>query len=144
MPQFSHSAGGVVLNKHGEVLVVNQRDNTWSLPKGGIKDGEDPRETAIREIAEESGIKELTMIKILKSYSRYAMSNTGREDTDKFKRITMYLFTTEQEELRPMDPRNPEARWVPKQEVAALLSNPKDQDFFEEVMPELNLLLTQR
>ncbi len=141
MPNFSHSAGGVVLNSLGEVLVVNQRNNSWSLPKGKINPGEDPRDAAAREIAEESGITDLTLIKLLKSYSRYALSNTGGNDKQNLKRITMYLFITNELDLHPADPRVPEARWVPKEQVKAMLSHPKDQDFFDDVLPELNLML---
>lgn len=141
MPQFSHSAGGVVLNARGEVLVVQQKDLSWSLPKGRIEPGEDPRDAAIREIAEESGITDLWLVKILKSYTRFGITNTGAEDRDRVRRLTMYLFTTSQEDLRPMDPRIPDARWVQKEQVHLLLSHPKDQEFFHEVIPELNMLL---
>jgi ADP-ribose pyrophosphatase YjhB (NUDIX family) len=139
MPSFSHSAGGVVINSRGEVLIVNQRDASWSLPKGKINPGEDPRDAAMREIIEESGVRDLKLIKFLKSYSRYAMSNTGMEDTKKLKRMTMYLFSSTETELKPMDPRITEARWVPKEEVVNMLSHPKDQDFFESVLPELSV-----
>lgn len=137
MTSFSHSAGGVVLNSRGEVLVVLQRDGSWSLPKGGIKDGEDPREAAVREILEETGVKDITMVKLLKSYSRYSRSNTGGEDMEKLKRITMYLFKAKQEDLGPVDPRIPEARWVKKEEAVTMLTNPKDQEFFENILSEL-------
>lgn len=130
-----------MLNPRGEVLVVRQRDDTWSLPKGKINEGEDPREAAAREITEESGITDLMLIKLLKSYSRYAISNTGGEDTNKLKRVTMYLFFTNEFDLHPADPRIHEARWVEKENVKGLLNNPKDQDFFAEVIPELSLLL---
>ena len=59
------SAGGVVLNKNGEVLIVNQHGNSWSLPKGHIEEGEEILEAAKRETYEESGIKNLTYIKDL-------------------------------------------------------------------------------
>ncbi len=36
----THSAGGVVTNGEGEVLVVSQRGTSWSLPKGHIDAGE--------------------------------------------------------------------------------------------------------
>lgn len=135
--KFSHSAGGVVLNS-GYVLVVKQRDGSWSLPKGKINKEEEPHAAAVREIAEESGITELQFIKILKSYSRYTLKNTGREDKKSLKRITMYLFTTDETKLAPMDPRIPEAKWVKKEEVASLLTHPRDQQFFRDVLPELD------
>lgn len=134
---FAHSAGGVVLNPKGEVLIVRQRDGSWSLPKGHIQEGEDTKAAAIREIGEEAGIHDATLVKILGSYSRYSLADTGMEDTSKLKRITFYLFVTRETDLRPADPRNPEAKWVPKTEVAALLTHPKDQEFFRNALPEL-------
>ena len=127
--EFSHSAGGIVLNTHGDVLVVKQRDGSWSLPKGKINPDEKPQDAAAREIAEESGIRELTFIKLLKSYSRYGVKNTGMEDKDRLRRLTFYLFTTTEKQLRPADSRILEARWVPQQNVKQLLTHPKDQNF---------------
>jgi len=141
LPIFSHSAGGVVLNERGDVLIVHQRDDTWSLPKGTIQEGEEPRAAAVREITEESGLRDLTFVKILKSYSRYSLMNTGQENTDKIKRITMYLFTTKEMDLRPMDPRIPEAKWVRKEQISKMLTHHKDREFIEGVLPELNPLL---
>ena len=53
------SGGGVVLNEKGEVLVVSQRGNAWSLPKGHIEAGEDAIAAARRETLEESGLADL-------------------------------------------------------------------------------------
>ena len=53
------SAGGVVLNNKGEILIVNQHGNSWSLPKGHIEEGEEILEAAKRETYEESGIRNL-------------------------------------------------------------------------------------
>ncbi len=134
---FAHSAGGVVLNPKGDVLVVRQRDGSWSLPKGHIQEGEDPKAAAIREINEETGIKDYSIVKILGSYSRYSLADTGMEDLASLKRITIYLFIARDTELNPMDPRNPAAKWLPKGEVAKLLTHPKDQEFFRGVLSEL-------
>ena len=65
---ITYSAGGVVLNGSGQVLVVNQRGNSWSLPKGHIDPGEDALTAARREIYEESGVSELDLVKELGSY----------------------------------------------------------------------------
>ena len=51
------SAGGVVKNQEGKILVVNQRGTSWSLPKGHIEEGEDSLTASRREIEEESGEK---------------------------------------------------------------------------------------
>src|SRR4030042_5377573 len=99
------SAGGIVLNDKGEVLVVNQWSRSWSLPKGHINDGEDMVVAAKREIYEESGIKEenLEFIKELGDYKRYKSGN----DKSELKHIFMFLFKTDQTDSKPIDPHNP-------------------------------------
>jgi ADP-ribose pyrophosphatase YjhB (NUDIX family) len=113
------------------VLVVNQNGNSWSLPKGHIDPGESARQAAEREIREESGVSQLDFIKHLGDYERFRIGLDGREETAELKHITMYLYRTNQLELQPEDPDNPEARWVKPDEVADLLTHPKDKAFFE-------------
>ena len=133
----TRSAGGVVLNKKGLVLVVSQHGSSWSLPKGHIDPGEDALAAAQREITEESGIRQLKFIKTLGSYERHRIGLNGGEDTSELKTIEMFLFHTDEEKLKPLDPDNPEARWVPAPAVSKLLTHPKDQAFFLKIMPEL-------
>ena len=129
----SYSAGGVVLNAQGQVLVVNQNGDSWSLPKGHKDPEEVPLETAKREIYEESGISQLEYIRDLGTYQRFRYKQ-GIENKEVRKNITMFLFRTNQIELKPVDPENPEARWVDKDKVVELLSFPKDKEFFQGVL----------
>jgi pSer/pThr/pTyr-binding forkhead associated (FHA) protein/ADP-ribose pyrophosphatase YjhB (NUDIX family) len=136
----TYSSGGVVLNSLGEVLVVNQQGTSWSLPKGRIEVGEEPAVTAQREIFEESGIAYLRLIRPLSSYQRTALDEKGEEDLHEVKTIYMYLYSTDQAELKPQDPENPEARWVALEEVEKLLTHPKDVKYFQSILPELKNL----
>ena len=132
------SAGGVVLNSLGQVLVVGQRGTSWSLPKGHVEEGEDILTTAKREIYEESGVNDLTLIKEFESYQRYKISEDGKgEDRSLLKTLHIFLFTTTQMELSPIDPENPEALWVEKDKVADLLTHPKDKEFFLKIKNEI-------
>lgn len=126
----TESAGGVVVNRRGEVLVVSQHGTSWSLPKGHIETGEDPLGAAHREIHEESGITELEFVKKLGSYARYKLSKTGDADRSELKTIHMFLFKTKEDALAPVDPENPEALWVDKTRVAELLTHPRDREFY--------------
>jgi len=126
----TRSAGGVVVNDHGKVLVVSQHGTSWSLPKGHIDPGEDALAAARREIYEESGIRDVQLVRELGTYERYKIGVDGRDDLSEFKAITMFLFRTSEKSLRPVDPENPEARWVDKAEVTTLLTHEKDQEFF--------------
>ena len=131
----TYTAGGVVVNSHGKILVVNQNNDSWSLPKGHIDPGEDALTAAKREIEEESGVHQwnLTFVKELGAYERYRIGLDGNDDKTELKHITMLQFKTGQEELAPIDPNNPEARWVDKDEVSALLTHKLDKKFFETI-----------
>ena len=124
------SAGGVVFNGRGEVLVVSQHGTSWSLPKGHVEEGEELLAAARREIREEAGVVELELVEVLGSYTRHKLSVTGGDDPSELKTIHMFLFRSEQEALSPIDPDNPQALWVEKERVAELLTHPKDRDFY--------------
>lgn len=134
----TESAGGVVINKKGRVLVVNQRGNSWSLPKGHIEAGEEKLAAAIREIEEEAGIRRLTFVKDLGSYSRYKIGPDGvKEDVRELKLIHMFLFTTDEVKLKPIDPAHPEAKWAYAEDVEEILTHPKDKLFFKSIRKQL-------
>ncbi len=132
------TAGGVVVNKKGRILVVNQRGNSWSLPKGHVEPGEEILAAAIREIEEESGILRLIFLKELGNYKRYKIGVDGiKEDRSELKVIHMFLFSTDEVKLKPIDPNHPEARWVYADDVEGLLTHPKDKLFFRSIRPLL-------
>ena len=60
-PSSPTHAGGVVFRLRGgkpDYLLVEATDNPaqWVLPKGHVEEGEQPRETAVREVLEETGV----------------------------------------------------------------------------------------
>jgi hypothetical protein len=76
-------------------------------------------------------------IKDLGVYERARIGVGEKEDTSELKKIHMFLFRTNEMDLNPKDPANPEARWVLKQEVAQLLTHEKDKEFFNCVLDSL-------
>jgi putative (di)nucleoside polyphosphate hydrolase len=56
---YRRGVGVMLLNKEGKVFVGARIDNTdeaWQMPQGGIDKGEEPWATALRELEEETGI----------------------------------------------------------------------------------------
>lgn len=52
-------AGIMLVNSQGKVFVGSRLDmpsDAWQMPQGGIDDGETPRQAALRELYEETGI----------------------------------------------------------------------------------------
>ena len=131
-------AGGIVWNEKFGVLVVNQNNNSWSLPKGHVERGEGLLSAAMREIREETGVpeKKLKLIKKLATYERDRIQRKPG-DAPEMRMITLFLFTTTEKRLAPEDPMNPEARWVPIDRVAALLTHPKDKEMFDSLKEQI-------
>jgi 8-oxo-dGTP pyrophosphatase MutT (NUDIX family) len=142
MIKTRHSAGGVIVNSKGLVAVVNQDNVSWSLPKGGIEEGESPQIAALREIEEETGLIKLDLIEELGTYQRHQIAKGGKGETPEALRIiTLFLYSTPEEELAPKDPNNPEARWVEPDEVTDLLTHPKDKEFYLGVLPKVKAFI---
>lgn len=58
------AGGGKVYNDKGQILFIYRNDK-WDLPKGKTEKNETIEETAIREVAEETGVAKLKIIKPL-------------------------------------------------------------------------------
>ena len=79
------AAGGKVINNKSEILFI-YRNKKWDLPKGKAEKNEIISETALREVEEETGIKNLSIIKPLeKTYHIF-------KRVDKYYLKTTYWF----------------------------------------------------
>ncbi len=132
------SAGGIILNPKGEIILVSQKGGSWSFPKGKHHLGETLLETAKREIREECGVVVSHHIKELGTYTRYRETYKKGIHIQIYKTITLFLFHAPDQALEPLDPDHPEARWVPKDQVADFLSHSQDKAFFERIQPDLD------
>ena len=51
--------GVMLMNRNGDVFVGQRKDRyveAWQMPQGGVDKGEDPRDAALRELWEETGV----------------------------------------------------------------------------------------
>ena len=56
---YRRCVGVMLVNADGQVFVGQRNDRyqeAWQMPQGGVDKGEDPREAALRELWEETGI----------------------------------------------------------------------------------------
>lgn len=60
------TAGGIVYRRNEqqeiEILLIQDAKNRWTIPKGHIEEGESSKETAEREIREETGLQEMKVL----------------------------------------------------------------------------------
>lgn len=82
------AAGGLVKNSNGAYLFI-YRNKRWDLPKGKVQKNEIINEAAIREVSEETGVKDLRIKKSLPTTYHVYKANK------KFKLKKTYWFLME-------------------------------------------------
>jgi ADP-ribose pyrophosphatase YjhB (NUDIX family) len=104
------TSGGVVVRKDNDViyvsLIIEGRFKDYSLPKGGVKTGEEILDAARREIFEESGISDLDLIEYLGKRERLNITKT------KWNTMHYFLFMTKQKKVNSLnDSERHGAKW---------------------------------
>ncbi|MFC4103989.1 NUDIX hydrolase [Paenibacillus xanthanilyticus] len=111
------SAGGVVFRREGGVLqvqLIQDRYGKISLPKGKMEPGETVEETALREIAEETGLQGMIVAPIDQIKYKYNHESKGTVD----KEVHYYLveaiggkLQAQVEEIRGVEWFEPMEAW---------------------------------
>ena len=118
-------AAYAVIERRGKILLTHWRRGRlhgWTLPGGGIEDGEDPRDTVVREVLEETGLDARTG-KLLGVDSRVMVRDDVPDgDTPELHTIRIvYRATVQDAPLRhEVGGSSDEARWVSLKEVNSL------------------------
>ena len=113
--QIIKAAGGLVLNENGEILLIFRRGN-WDLPKGKKEKKESKRETAKREVQEETGIQNLKVLyRLIDTFHTYKI---GKKRTLKISH--WYLMESNDTDLLPQTEEDIEkVEWVSTQRIEA-------------------------
>lgn len=103
------AAGGLIKNESDEFLFIFRR-GYWDLPKGKIEFDETKKQAAIREVEEETGIKNVILEKkICKTYHTYRLKQGKRI----IKKSYWYLMTAPKQTLIPQEAEDIEkAEWM--------------------------------
>lgn len=130
------SCGGVLIRQTDTGLEIclgkrrRERDGaTWTLPKGTPSDSETVEQTALREVAEETGLE--VRISAPVGAIEYFFTQAG---TRIHKTVHFFLMEAVGGSLEQHDHEFDEVRWVPIDEARLLLSYPTERQVVEEAL----------
>ncbi len=151
-PYYRLGVGMMVLNHHGRVLVCQRADmaqtglmDAWQMPQGGIDHDETPQTAAFRELEEEIGTANVTVLAESKDWLSYDLP---RELSDKLwggryigQRQKWFLMRYDGYEseinLTTPHPEFTAYKWVDPAELPKLIVGFK-QDLYRKVLAEFH------
>ena len=133
------SAGGVLVRsmagRHwlAAVRPGGKPEGVWALPKGLIDPGEGAQETALREVAEETGLEGKPVAKL--GDVRYVYTWDGERI---FKIVSFFLVRYRRGRIDDVPPAHrhevEEARWLPLEEAPRLLAYKGEKEMAEKAL----------
>lgn len=138
----------MLLNRAGKVFVGARIDNTdeaWQMPQGGIDEGETPWETALRELEEETGIAPHLVERITACPERlkYELPDALKgklwkgkyvgQDQDWF--LARFLGTDADVNIATKHPEFRQWKWADPQEIPELIV-PFKRDLYRRLLSE--------
>jgi 8-oxo-dGTP pyrophosphatase MutT (NUDIX family) len=137
------SAGGVLVRKFrgrwwlAAIRPGGRPEGIWALPKGNVGSGESPEATAVREVAEETGVEAASDGKL--GDVRYVYTWEGERI---FKIVSFYLLRYRGGRLGDLPAKFrhevDEARWLPLEDASRLLSYKGEREMAEKALAVLN------
>jgi 8-oxo-dGTP pyrophosphatase MutT (NUDIX family) len=124
-PVFEYSAGGVVIDDHGQVLLIRARDlrnrAVWTLPKGALTPGETGADAALREVREETGYR-CELLRELEPVTYWF-----QRDGQRIRKTVRWFLMRPVEKVGEHDHEVDEVAWVPRADALGRLRYDSDR-----------------
>lgn len=129
------SAGGIVINEEGKVLLIKASSlkladvEYWGFPKGNVKEGENMKEAALREVKEETGVRAEIIDKA--GDSKYVYT---RDEEKVFKVVSIFVMKYTSGDTKDHDWEVSEASWFTPEEALKKLSFSQDKNLLKKAL----------
>jgi mutator protein MutT len=120
MPERITAAGGIVRNEDGKILFQYRRGK-WDLPKGKLDKGETIEECAVREVEEETGLRNITLGELVDITHHFYTEK--QKEIDKETYWFSMKVNGEQKLIPQLEEDILELKWVAENELQEYLSN---------------------
>ena len=142
--------GIALLNKENKIFVGKRIDNPknfWQMPQGGVDENESYLQAAKRELLEETGIKNIKVIKELNYWLEYDLPKNllgkiwnGKYRGQKQKWFIMKFLGNEDEiNVKTKNPEFLDWKWIKSSDLTKVVVKFK-LNIYEEIEKELSLL----
>jgi len=143
--------GIVVLNENNKVFVAKRIDNPqnfWQMPQGGIDEGEDLLDAAYRELEEETSIKKVELISELDGLITYLLPDhllgiiwRGKYKGQKLKWFLMrYLGNDDEINIKTKNPEFLDWKWIDLNQITEVVVDFK-LHVYKEIQDKVKKLL---
>ena len=143
--------GIVVLNNKNQVFVGKRKDNPgdkWQMPQGGVDAGENYVEAMKRELAEETGIKNIKILKKIDRIYQYELPDNligiiwkGKYRGQKQKWfITRFLGIDNEININTKHPEFIDWKWIEPNFLPDVIVDFK-RDLYLDILKEINLVI---
>ena len=137
MMKREKSCGALVLREQEDglyiVLLRHRFGGHWSFPKGHVEAGESERQTALREVREETGLQ----IRLMDGF-RESVEYSPKPGVRK--QVVYFLGRTEEKKLVRQEEEISEIMWAPLSKAAELVSFANDKRLIRHAQRRLGLL----
>ena len=139
--------GAIVLNKENRVFVGKRKDNPvnkWQMPQGGVNAGEELIDAMKRELQEETGIKNIEILKEVNGWSEYELPDylLGKIWKGKYRGqkqkwfVVRFLGSDSEINLQTSNPEFIEWQWLDIENLPKVIVDFKKK-VYEKLLPEI-------
>lgn len=136
---FEKSCGALVIRHDAQtgndyILMIRHRPGGYrSFPKGHVEPGETERETAMREVMEETSVR-ITLIPDFRHVVCYTPAPAVEKE------VVYFLARTEQVNIRPRRGEIAQVEWIPLLQAERYLTHENDKRVLNAARNKLNAL----
>jgi 8-oxo-dGTP pyrophosphatase MutT (NUDIX family) len=141
------SAGAVVVRRLkgrwwlAAIRPGGRPEGVWALPKGQVAPGDSTEATALREVAEETGLQGRVVAKLGDTRYVYTESWKGGSGERVFKVVSFFLIRYSRGRIGDLPPEHAhevaEARWLPLEDAPRLLAYKGERQMASEALSRL-------
>ena len=111
-----------------EVLLLKHKSGHWDFPKGHVETGESEKETALREVFEESGITAVILNAGFRQVIRYSPAQGSMKD------VVFFIARYVSGELTPQPKEISQALWLEAQEALDRITHQSSRDLLGQAL----------